>query len=916
MYLHDLDTVGDLMSLHGEGMTIDTSLEIWNRRRNPTIVRSYAPLLFSKAIASVADDALDELEIIQKLLPKMLASMPERKAGDRNRTLDTLLGPPQYTAGIRLVEVMIYLCSNSLLPSDDLVRNQAMHWVADHVSLQNMRNLLRNQSPTLQAFRFQLLRFGLRTGREDLVKDVLHTDDGLKKFVLRSTSLLSDTIRDNNVAMTKLLLKFGLDVLGSKQFARVKARLLRDCQSIAMANLLSQEVAVTVSRDASVRHIGDSALLSAIRRRDPEMVRFLIEAGSNVDVFVEGNWGSSKGFLVDDTWGRFLFDERWGNVTALSLAISSGQMDILRLILEGNADVHVQTKCDDQAFQPDLTIEELATSPQVSFIGTALQAAAARGHSDMVQLLLQKGSNVNEPLQGPRAMTALQAAVHFGHVETAKILLEHGADTNAPATSDEPSRTALLTATTGKSLVMVKLLLDFGAEVEPLSGKPETIALMAVIEEARAQGESLDLLQALQSGNEELVNEASGSKTQLCHAIQRGDMKGVLVLMNSGACIDVKPVDEACWLRLPRDDDLMEDEFNELWLRPRRLGQVRSSSERATMLHMSITSGDPVDSSLFIFLYEKMIRMGPYQMEDHLEPLLHTAVRWRRFDAMDFLISSTDIDIPACLEGSRLKVTALSLAARSNDVEIATMLLERGANANSTASGDVQFPLENALRQRHLPTAHQNFIVAKILLNRGAAVDTAFNKRKDMPLQIAAEDGNLEIMRALLQYGAPVNHYWKCNQTPLMAATLGEHFEAVKLLLDNGADANLQLYDYGLYSDHGSALQYAARSANFAISQLLLERGGNINTVGPESTMFGRTPLETAAMYGALDIVQLFLNAGADSHLPPRIRYARVLRIAKEDYFEPNFGVVKLLEGYRQEALDEWNSARILELDS
>lgn len=68
-------------------------------------------------------------------------------------------------------------------------------------------------------------------------------------------------------------------------------------------------------------------------------------------------------------------------------------------------------------------------------------------------------------------------------------------------------------------------------------------------------------------------------------------------------------------------------------------------------------------------------------------------------------------------------------------------------------------------------------------------------------------------------------------------------------------------------------------------------------------------------MHGRLDMLQLSLNAGADGHLPPKNRYVSALRIAKGDCFEPNFGVVKLLQEYREEALDEWNSARILELD-
>jgi ankyrin repeat protein len=262
-----------------------------------------------------------------------------------------------------------------------------------------------------------------------------------------------------------------------------------------------------------------------------------------------------------------------------------------------------------------------------------------------------------------------------------------------------------------------------------------------------------------------------------------------------------------------------------------------------------------------------------------------------------------------------IKVTALNLAAWSDDVEMALQLLENGAAINYDTSTDEELPLQSSLKLDHLPRISQNFKVTRLLLSRGAIVHWPFSGDEDTPLVIAAENGKLDMIRILLEHGAPVNHHWKRNITPLMAATRGRHLEAVKLLLDNGAHANPPAFDHGFYSDRGTALQFAAKDGSFAIAQLLLERGANVNALGPESTIYGRTALETAAMHGRLDMLQLFLNAGADGHLPLKNRYSSALRIAKGDCFEPNFGVVKLLQEYREEALDEWNSARILELD-
>ncbi|KAF8483147.1 hypothetical protein JB92DRAFT_2559902, partial [Gautieria morchelliformis] len=58
--------------------------------------------------------------------------------------------------------------------------------------------------------------------------------------------------------------------------------------------------------------------------------------------------------------------------------------------------------------------------------GTALQAAALRGGTELVQLLLEQGAAVN--IQGGFYGTALQAAAFKGRLETVQLLLEQGAD--------------------------------------------------------------------------------------------------------------------------------------------------------------------------------------------------------------------------------------------------------------------------------------------------------------------------------------------------------------------------------------------------------------------------------------------------------------------------------------------------------
>jgi hypothetical protein len=286
---YDFDTEYESTFLW-ENTPSETSVQRSNERHSTQIIRSFAPLLVGEPVLGIkageiiTSDSLEDLKEFEKRVLEKLANMPERAPGERELTIDALLGPPHPTAGLHLIRSVIYLSSNNLMTSSFLMWNEDMPWVVDNIPIQNMETLLKNDSPTFQAFRYQLLRFGVHSRRERLVKDLLHTDDGLKEFALCSTNLLTETIRSNNVEMMDLLLKIGLDVLKPENIESMKRSLLRECQSTHMLTLLSKEVAITVSQDSRVQSFDDSILSPAIGRRDTKLVRFLINAGTEINV--------------------------------------------------------------------------------------------------------------------------------------------------------------------------------------------------------------------------------------------------------------------------------------------------------------------------------------------------------------------------------------------------------------------------------------------------------------------------------------------------------------------------------------------------------------------------------------------------------------------------------------------------------
>eukprot|EP00043_Microstomoeca_roanoka_P011270 m.106341 g.106341 ORF g.106341 m.106341 type:complete len:323 (-) comp15149_c0_seq3:43-1011(-) len=93
--------------------------------------------------------------------------------------------------------------------------------------------------------------------------------------------------------------------------------------------------------------------------------------------------------------------------TPLHMAISSGNRDIVRLLIERRADLKATT-IDGQ---------------------TPLHTATIYGHIDIVRLLIERGANVKATTDYDS--TPLHEASQRGHVDIARLLIERGADITA-----------------------------------------------------------------------------------------------------------------------------------------------------------------------------------------------------------------------------------------------------------------------------------------------------------------------------------------------------------------------------------------------------------------------------------------------------------------------------------------------------
>lgn len=124
-------------------------------------------------------------------------------------------------------------------------------------------------------------------------------------------------------------------------------------------------------------------------------------------------------------------------------------------------------------------------------------------------------------------------------------------------------------------------------------------------------------------------------------------------------------------------------------------------------------------------------------------------------------------------------------------------------------------------------------------------------------LMTALETGREDVVSLLIERGADVNlqPYLSLRRTPLQyAAELG-NLDMIRLLLQHGAQVNSP----PAFQGGGTALQFAAISGNCNIAAELLEHGARLDVPPPK--VDGRWPLEGAAEHGRLDMIQLLWNA-------------------------------------------------------
>jgi ankyrin repeat protein len=223
---------------------------------------------------------------------------------------------------------------------------------------------------------------------------------------------------------------------------------------------------------------------------------------------------------------------------------------------------------------------------------------------------------------------------------------------------------------------------------------------------------------------------------------------------------------------------------------------------------------------------------------------------------------------PTLLESKvgELGFTPLHSACLAKQTAVANYLIDKGANVNARD----YFQMTPLHRASYVPS--QDLALIQRLIDKGADVN-AQGVNGNTPLHWAAHSGDLKVARLLIDHGADMNvEYSGALESSSISGTVlqvainyGPNEEMAKFLVENGAKLNRK------DSSGNTELHLAALKGYADLVRLLVKHGAEVNAMNE----FHRTALYYAAIEGYRRAADALIAAGADKSAIVETNYGK-----------------------------------------
>ncbi|CAH1795019.1 unnamed protein product, partial [Owenia fusiformis] len=469
---------------------------------------------------------------------------------------------------------------------------------------------------------------------------------------------------------------------------------------------------------------------------------------------------------------------------------------------------------------------------QDSWLRTAAHIAAAQGHDHILRLIVAAKGNIN--IQDLDGRPPLHLACLGARSATVSCLLEIGADANL--INHNGITTLHLAAMYGLQRT-ADLLLQRGADINAKTKNGDTPLMMGLKSEwNKKSSEKVLRFSKLMVFKQADINIPNMDNEYPIHIVAERDYRTLMQsFLQRNPRINVQNhLGETCLHIALRHKYVV---MARMIIAYRDVLLNIQDNKGDTPLHIAASDGN---TEIVKLLLKHNARADLLNADQN--STLHVAVKSGNNGMVEAILNA-EVDKDLFDKDGR---AALHIAIIQKHQAISRKLIERGASVNLPTKPNESTPL-------HLAASKGLHNVIVNLCAKGADVNMK-DKRGSLPIHRACMFGHVEAVSALLTRNSNINtKMGRAGSTPLFIAIEKNDTPIVRLLLANGANANIQ----GVYE---GPLHKAVKVKNIDIVSALVDHRADINATG----CFDQTPLHCAAGSNELDIVDIIMEHGGD----------------------------------------------------